>query len=136
MSSLPNPKDFNNFKIELSNRIEFDEVQQDYNLNNIYNSFKKNPIPAGYISKIFDIDILKYNPKAKEILKEYVTFSKEDDSLVIVDYKTDRIKDVSELKELYSQQLLLYKNAMEQCTPYKVSKCIIYSITLGEFVEV
>ena len=46
------------------------------------------------------------------------------------------IKDVSELKELYSQQLLLYKNAMEQCTPYKVSKCIIYSITLGEFVEV
>ena len=60
----------------------------------------------------------------------------EDNSLVIVDYKTDRIKDVSELKELYSQQLLLYKNAMEQCTPYKVSKCIIYSITLGDFVEV
>ena len=44
MSSLPNPKDFNNFKIELSNRIEFDEMQQDYDLNNIYNSFKKNPI--------------------------------------------------------------------------------------------
>lgn len=49
MSSLPNPKDFNNFKIELSNRIEFDEMQQDYDLNNIYNSFKKNPIPAAKI---------------------------------------------------------------------------------------
>ena len=68
MSSLPNPKDFNNFKIELSNKIEFDEMQQDYDLNNIYNSFKKNPIPAGYISKIFDIDILKYNPKSDAVI--------------------------------------------------------------------
>ncbi len=95
MSSLPNPKDFNNFKIELSNRIEFDEMQQDYDLNNIYNSFKKNPIPAGYISKIFDIDILKYNPKAKEILKEYVTFSKEDDSLVITLKNNEEIKTIA-----------------------------------------
>lgn len=59
-----------------------------------------------------------------------------DGKLNIVDYKTDRVKDVSELKELYSRQLSLYKQAMEECTPYKVDKCIIYSIRLGEFITV
>ena len=59
-----------------------------------------------------------------------------DGKLNIVDYKTDRVKDVSELKELYSRQLSLYKQAMEECTKYKVDKCIIYSIRLGEFVFV
>ncbi|MGN1132792.1 MAG: PD-(D/E)XK nuclease family protein, partial [Ruminococcus sp.] len=59
-----------------------------------------------------------------------------DGKLNIVDYKTDRVKEVSELKELYSRQLSLYKQAMEECTPYKVDKCIIYSIRLGEFVVI
>lgn len=56
--------------------------------------------------------------------------------LVIVDYKTDRVKDAEVLKELYHKQLELYKFAMEECTPYKVGKCIIYSIHLGEFIYV
>ena len=59
-----------------------------------------------------------------------------DGKIYIVDYKTDRVNSVKELKDLYSDQLLLYREAMEQCTPYKVSKCIIYSIRLGEFIEV
>lgn len=56
--------------------------------------------------------------------------------LNVVDYKTDRVKSSQELVELYSKQLRLYKDAMEQCTPYKVENCIIYSIHLGEFVYV
>ncbi|CDF13747.1 recombination helicase AddA Firmicutes type [Eubacterium sp. CAG:581] len=104
------------------------------NSEKVYREFK-------FYTKILAKDALENVPEnfseQKIILQGAVDLALvEDDSLVIVDYKTDRIKDVSELKELYSQQLLLYKNAMEQCTPYKVSKCIIYSITLGEFVEV
>lgn len=57
-------------------------------------------------------------------------------SLVLVDYKTDRVKDADMLKSLYSKQILLYKEAMEQCTPYKVSKCLIYSIHLGKIIEI
>lgn len=104
------------------------------NSEKVYREFK-------FYTKILAKDALENVPdnfsEQKIILQGAVDLAfVEDNSLVIVDYKTDRIKDVSELKELYSQQLLLYKNAMEQCTPYKVSKCIIYSITLGDFVEV
>lgn len=59
-----------------------------------------------------------------------------DGKLVIVDYKTDRVRFVSELAGLYSKQVLMYKQAMEECTPYKVAKCLIYSVRLADFVEV
>lgn len=60
----------------------------------------------------------------------------ENGELVIVDYKTDRVKDILRLKETYSKQLALYKNAMEQCTDYKVKECIIYSLYLGEYITI
>ncbi len=60
----------------------------------------------------------------------------ENGSLVIVDYKTDRVKDISKLKELYKKQLDLYKIAMEQSTEMPVSECIIYSVHLGSLVTV
>lgn len=56
----------------------------------------------------------------------------ENEKLVIVDYKTDRIKEKSELINHYFIQLELYKKAVEQITGKKVSEKIIYSVTLGE----
>ena len=58
----------------------------------------------------------------------------EDNQLVIVDYKTDRVKDIKKLKDVYSKQLELYKIAMEKSTDYKVKECIIYSLYLDEFI--
>lgn len=58
----------------------------------------------------------------------------EGEELVIVDYKTDRVKDLSSLTDLYSKQLRLYKTAMEQCTDYKVKELYIYSLHLNEFI--
>ena len=52
--------------------------------------------------------------------------------LVIVDYKTDRVKDVSELALRYAKQLRLYKNAAEQLFELPVKECMIYSLHLGE----
>ena len=60
----------------------------------------------------------------------------EDGELVIVDYKTDRVKDVSELYDMYRHQLLIYKDAMEQCTEYEVKECLIYSISLSQCVNI
>lgn len=60
----------------------------------------------------------------------------EGDELVIVDYKTDKVDDVSALYAMYNNQLKIYKDAMEQCTDYKVKECLIYSIRLGESVSV
>lgn len=56
----------------------------------------------------------------------------ENGSLVIVDYKTDRVKDVSELADRYAKQLKLYKNAAKQVFELPVGECIIYSLHLGE----
>ncbi len=58
------------------------------------------------------------------------------DGLVIVDYKTDRVNDPSELVPLYKPQLMLYKDAMEQSTGCKVTECIIYSLHLCKEVTV
>ena len=52
----------------------------------------------------------------------------EDGKLVIVDYKTDRVKQPETLKERYASQLLLYKDAMEECLGLPVKECLIYSI--------
>lgn len=52
----------------------------------------------------------------------------EDGELVIVDYKTDRVKRPETLCERYAKQLLLYKDAMEECIGLPVKECLIYSI--------
>ena len=52
----------------------------------------------------------------------------EDGGLVIVDYKTDRVKEPQNLADRYSAQLMLYKNAMEECLGLPVKECLIYSI--------
>ena len=59
----------------------------------------------------------------------------ENGKLVIVDYKTDRVKDVSKLAMLYEKQLELYRFAMEQSTEMTVSECIICSVHLGEYIK-
>ena len=59
----------------------------------------------------------------------------ENGNLVIVDYKTDRIKDISKLTELYKKQLEIYKLAMEQSTEMTVSECVICSVHLGNYIK-
>lgn len=56
----------------------------------------------------------------------------ENGELVIVDYKTDRVKEVKELADRYAKQLKLYKNAAKQVFEMPVKECIIYSLHLGE----
>lgn len=51
---------------------------------------------------------------------------------VIVDYKTDRVKDAEELKKKYSKQLLLYKRALERLWGIEIAECHIYSFSLKE----
>lgn len=60
----------------------------------------------------------------------------EDDELVIVDYKTDNVKDASMLYDMYHNQLEIYKDAMQRCTDYKVKECLIYSIKHEQCIKV
>ncbi|MCP1110701.1 helicase-exonuclease AddAB subunit AddA [Ohessyouella blattaphilus] len=58
------------------------------------------------------------------------------EGLTILDYKTDRVTDVGELKTRYQEQLHYYGLALEQITGKKVKEKIIYSVTLQEVCSV
>lgn len=60
----------------------------------------------------------------------------EDGELVVVDYKTDRLKSEEEFKEKYSSQVLLYKKALSVCTGYNVKETLLYSFNLGREIKV
>ena len=55
---------------------------------------------------------------------------------MIVDYKTDRVKDPQTLNDRYASQLMLYKDAMEACLGLPVKECLIYSIHHSTEIEV
>lgn len=59
----------------------------------------------------------------------------EDDGFVLVDYKTDNFKDLSELYT-YRTQLELYKAALDKILDRPVKACFIYSFKLAAGVEI
>ncbi len=60
----------------------------------------------------------------------------EDGKYVIVDYKTDSVKELGELVDKYSSQLDVYEKAVNQITDMEVSEKIIYSVSLGKETKV
>lgn len=60
----------------------------------------------------------------------------ENNEAVIVDYKTDRVKDSQKLVDMYRKQVTLYKNAVEEIMKIPVKEVIIYSIHNNEPVKV
>ena len=58
------------------------------------------------------------------------------DEIVVVDYKTDRIKDMNELAQRYSRQLELYRYAARLLYGHDSVRCVIYSFRLDDTVEI
>ncbi len=56
----------------------------------------------------------------------------EEDGAVIVDYKTDNVRDVSVLGERYLSQMRLYSEALKKSMGVDVKECILYSLKLRE----
>ena len=69
-----------------------------------------------------------------------IYYISKNDELVLVDYKTDYIKEKEtgkeELTQKYKSQLDLYKRALEKALKRKVEKTYIYSTSLNECIEV
>ena len=63
-------------------------------------------------------------------------FFEEDGEIVVVDYKTDRVKNGAELAERYSSQLEMYRRAAFECTGKKVKECVIYSLRLKKCINI
>ncbi len=62
-------------------------------------------------------------------------FFVEDGEIVLLDYKTDRVKDEKTLIDLYKVQLELYKRALESATGMKVKESLIYSFALAKQIR-
>ncbi|MDY5627082.1 MAG: helicase-exonuclease AddAB subunit AddA [Clostridia bacterium] len=61
-------------------------------------------------------------------------FEDDDGSVVIIDYKTDKVRDANEIRKKYEIQLKYYKAALEKILQKKVSKTYIYLFDTNEFV--
>ena len=72
----------------------------------------------------------------KVILQGIVdAFIMEEEGIILVDYKTDQVKDREELKNRYQKQIDLYSEALEQILGKKVKRRVLYSFSLGEEVD-
>jgi ATP-dependent helicase/nuclease subunit A len=59
----------------------------------------------------------------------------EDGEIVLLDYKTDRVRSAEELVTRYKIQLDYYKRAIEASTATKVKEVYIYSFALGKVIK-
>ena len=60
----------------------------------------------------------------------------EPDGWVLIDYKTDRVKEASQLTEKYALQLGLYQKAMELLLEEPVKQAYLYSFELDTAIEI
>ena len=80
-------------------------------------------------------DYIYNNGLQEEILVQGIIdlfYINEQDELILVDYKTDYVKEEKELLEKYNKQLELYDMALEQSLNRKVVKTYIYSTCLDK----
>ena len=63
-------------------------------------------------------------------------FFRESDGIVLLDYKTDRVKSENELVSLYERQLQIYADAIEGSFNEKVKELLLYSFHLGKVIAV
>ncbi len=60
----------------------------------------------------------------------------EDGQLVVVDYKTDRVKSGEELSDRYAKQLRLYAKMLSETREQPVKELLLYSFALDQVVSV
>ena len=75
-------------------------------------------------------------PESEQLLIQGIIdcFFEEEEGIVILDYKTDRVDNAEELVHRYTAQLDYYAKALHTITGKKVKECLIYSFRLGTVV--
>lgn len=77
-------------------------------------------------------------PQEETVLVQGVidVYFEEEDGLVLLDYKTDRVAEAEELRSRYHIQMELYARALEQITRKPVKERLIYSFALETSLKV
>lgn len=122
------------------------------------NAYLRNELyrEAQFVMGIYESDVEEYRRIAREVgeNKRYLqpelsekkgdiiliqgiidVYFIEDGKVVIADYKTDKIKEMKDLKEHYYVQLELYKHAVEQLTGLSVSEKLLYSVSRAKTIS-
>ena len=63
-------------------------------------------------------------------------YFEENGQLVIVDYKTDNVANINDLRARYASQLEYYSRALEQITGKKVKERILYSVKFNRELSI
>ena len=77
-------------------------------------------------------------PKDETVLVQGIidVYFIEENEIVLMDYKTDAIKEAQELIDRYQTQLVYYTEALEKITGLTVKEKLIYSFALQQTIEV
>ncbi len=92
--------------------------------------FREQPFVISVKASQIDSDY----PDTERIMVQGIidAFFMEDDKVVVVDYKTDRVSDKKILIDRYQAQLDYYEMALRQLTGARTSEKIIYSVSLSD----
>ena len=75
--------------------------------------------------------------KGEEVLLQGVIdcWFEEEDGIVLIDYKTDRVKEIDEIHQKYDIQLDLYAEALEKIAKKRVKEKFIYLFSMDCVVQ-
>ncbi len=95
-----------------------------FNSDNIYREIK-----VSTFVKANDINDIKFN---NDILVQGIAdcVFEENGELILVDYKTDRVKNENELLDRYKKQIAFYRMAIEKTLKKPVKEAVLYSFCL------
>jgi len=89
-----------------------------------------------------ELPVSMYGEGAKDLKDKFIVQGAVDlcflepDGVVVVDFKTDRVDSMSELKKRYAAQLGIYSVACEKIFGKSVKERIIYSFCLSDEIAV
>ena len=81
----------------------------------------------------------EYTTKKRVLIQgvvDLVLINQENDECILVDYKYSSAKKIEVLKERYSEQMEIYRYAIENILKKKVVHTYIVNVKTGEFIEV
>lgn len=116
--------------------IQSRKVIENYINSELYKELKT--AKAVYKEAPFYMNI-KYKDTDEKVLIQGIIdlyYINKNDELVLADYKTDKNVNEEILKQRYSNQLKMYKIALQQSLNKKVKKCCIYSTFLNKLIEI
>ena len=111
---------------------------------NVFERIKNAKLVKREMRFLTEMPAVKIKPDLSENLKEETVIVQgavdvcfiEDDGMVILDFKTDRVNDISVLKETYGEQLSIYAFACEKIFGKPVKQKIIYSFSKQDVIEI